>query len=248
MPELSDVVAEVKTPSYLDVLAKDLNALLEVGYALRSVPEDELIRWLEGKECWGAREKHPLPESVTYVGQPTIGLTKEYEALGPSGQHYRFVVTPKHTKGICNNEVRVKFVKEYPAGQNGNIGDLVSSKDHNVLYLLPLVSRLPVKDISYNSVVDFLEKHNGFRIVSNSMESAAFQDMYNHERKTVYDSEPLKLKMPDGKVKQVSPDRGAEIKTEIKMDVLVMVNKVARPNYRGVGISLEVFLPEKRIW
>jgi hypothetical protein len=248
MPELSDIVAEVKTPSYLDVLAKDLNALLEVGYALRSVPEDELVRWLDGKECWGMREKHPLPESVKYVGQPTIGLTKEYETIGPSGQHYRFVVTPKHTKGICNNEVRVKFFKEYPDGQNGNIGELVSSKDHNVLYLLPLISRLPIKEISYKAVVDFLEKHNGFRIMSNSMETAAFQDSYKHEIVEIYNSEPLKLKFPDGNVKQVSPNRGAEIKKTVDMDVLVVVNKVARPKYHGIGIALEVILPEKRVW
>lgn len=157
----------------------DLELLLDVGFALRSIPEEEIPRWLSGNDC--LLKDLPHKDKVKYQGQPVLGMTKEYEVSASSGQPYRLVVHPERTLGVQNSAVRVKFSKTYDVGENKELGSLVEAKK-NVLYLLPLVAQLPLKDISYEKVREFFEKNNGFVYDTARPEISQFRDTYQQKR------------------------------------------------------------------
>lgn len=157
----------------------DLELLLDVGFALRSIPEEEIPRWLSGNDC--LLRNLPHKDKIKYQGQPVFGMTKEYDVSAASGQPYRLVVHPEKTLGVQNSAVRVKFSKTYEVGENKDLGSHVEAKK-NVLYLLPLVAQLPLKDISYEKVRDFFEKNNGFVYDTARPEMSQFRDSYQQKR------------------------------------------------------------------
>ncbi len=218
MTEIAGLSQRVDS-SYIAELDNDLEKLVAVGLALRSIPEDEMVRWLKDVEgrCL-VRPAHPHPKEIAYSGQPVHGLTKEYEVLGPSGRAYRFVVHPQKKLGIPINDVSLKFSKTYEVGDNPVKGEIVGSNDHKVLYLLPLLDRLPVDKIDYEVIRDFLFRHNGFTCDVRRPEVTKFRDLY-------------KAKLPDGR--------------EESFEVYVAVHNVREPNGREIKLDLEVAMPKK---
>jgi hypothetical protein len=230
MPELSDAV-EQKTEQ---ILSKDLECLLDVGFALRSVPEDEMVRWLKGEDIL-VRPERPCKNEVRYTGQPVFGITKEYDVVASSGLAYRFVVHPRTVHGINSNEVKVKFSKAYAVGENPDPGELVKPASKDVFYLLPLVAKLPLKDISYKQVAEFLEKHNGFVYDVRRPEVARFYDSYVQVR--FIDSE-------DPLVSKSSQTRVHWRAEKVWMDVYLSVYNVKQNEVR---LDLELVIPKKDV-
>lgn len=231
MPGLSDVSGAVKQISGFS----DLELLLDLGFALRSVPQDELVRWLEGNSLVNVERKHG--DKIKYVGQSLNSITKEFE-VEINARKYRLSVHPKREQGLVSNDVTVKFSKTYEVGENTDIGDLTKSAEKNALYLLPLVARLPLKNISFDSVKDFFEKNNGFVYNTQSNEAVQFRDSYCQERPS--DGEQLILRDEHGKLYKPKMARTEKV----WMDVYITIKNI---NGKSVGIDLEVAVPKKNV-
>ncbi len=174
MPEVSETARQTS------FLQKGLEQLLDVGFEARSVPQDEMARWCANSSLINVNRPHE--NEIIYVGQPVSGMTKEFEFQTLSGEKYRIVMHPNWSRGVVSNDVKVKFSKTYEVGENKDIGDLTKSDDKNVLYLLPLVAKLPVKNITYESVREFFEKNNGFVYDMKRSETSQFRDEYKQNR------------------------------------------------------------------
>jgi hypothetical protein len=231
MQELSDVSGAVKQISEFS----DLELLLDLGFALRSVPQDELVPWLEGNGLVNVERKHR--DRVKYIGQPINSTTKEFD-VEINERKYRLSVHPNRDQGIVSNDVRVKFSKSYTVGENSDIGDLTKSAEKNALYLLPLVTRLPLKDISYESVREFFEKNNGFKYEIQGAELVQFSDLYCQERPS--DCKQLVLRDEHGK--RYKPKMARTEK--VWMDVYVSIHNIKG---KEVKVELEVAIPKKNI-
>lgn len=244
MTDITDTVTKrPETPAYVEDLSRDLGLLLDLGYALRTVREDELMRWLQGRECLGSRHQNPHPDKVRYVGQPGVGLTKEFEMTAPSATNYRLVATPTPNDllpHVPRNKVAIAFTKLYADGPNPDLGELVGSKDHAVLYLLPLVAHLPVPDISYDAVLQFFREHNGFEETV-TPDLRKFHDIYTHTHAPLDVTKPLMLWAPGGR-QIVSPAYRADGPVTDNLNVYVTVRRV-EPR-KAVEITLEIMLPE----
>ncbi len=231
MPGLSDVSRAVKQISGFN----DLELLLDLGFGLRSVPQDELVSWLEGNSPLNVERKHG--DRVKYIGQPINRMTKEFE-VEIDARKYLLSVHPKRDQGIVSNEVKVKFSKTYAVGENTDIGDLTKPKEKDVLYLLPLVARLPVKKISFESVGNFFKNSNGFDYNTPSSDAVQFQDLYCQERPS--DGEQLILRDERGKLYKPKMARTEKV----WMDVYVSVHNIKD---KEVKVELEVAIPKKNI-
>src|SRR3989344_7511425 len=143
-------------------LAKDLDCLLDMAFSLRSIASGDIESWLSGtNDLLKPKNKHT--NDVEYLGQPTEGLEKHYELRAPSGQTYRFLITPKEEQCVSNNTVIVRHSKTYPEGPN-TPGEKTTSKDKSVLYLLPWVAALPINHVTYEATREFFANNNGFDV------------------------------------------------------------------------------------
>lgn len=265
MPELSEAVKTAQAPPYVGELGRDLEFLLDVAFELRSVPEDEMERWLKGENCI-VRPDNPHKKEVQYFGQPVQSIVKEYEVGSLSGEKYRLVVHPKKLNGVVSNNVRVKFTKTYAVGENPEPGILIRSDDakkdllkKNVLYLLPLAARLPLREIDYEAVKSFLIKYNGFGPIIVRPEVTQLRDSYVQKR-PVAKYAPLLLENERGEI--VKPARRPATEP-VWMDVYLTVHDITkscqvydpgRPNHgamrldhTAVRLELEVVIPEKKV-
>jgi len=234
--ELSDTVKP--SSGFVSVLSRDLELLIDVGLALRSVPEDEIERWLIGENSL-IKPDNPHKVEVKYHGQPVIGIMKEYDVAALSGERYRLAVHPKKLRGIQSNDVRVKFGRTYSVGENSVHGTLDKHEDKSVLYLLPLVARLPLKDISYEKVREFFEKNNGFVDDIRRSDMTSFRDSYMQKRL----SDPFEpLVFSNEKGERVKP-KLRTIVEPVWFDVYVNVYNVSHK--KEVKVELEVVMPNK---
>jgi len=232
MPELTDVVSEAvssqktrKFPEYVNLLSHDLELLLDLGFALRSIPQDEIVRWFEGNSL--VTVKRPHKRKVKYAGQQVNGITKEYKVEIDSRQ-YSFVVHPEWDKRVVSNDVKVKFTKTYAEGANPERGIRMKSDDHNVLYLLPMIDRLPLRLVSYHFVNCLFKKINGWQPKMLRPEQTQFCDNYVQKRGETGFEQPFEAGQNNW------------------MDVAVNVYNVEKPR-KEVRIGLEVAIPKKVI-
>jgi len=258
VPELSDVVRDAPVniatakpediPAYVTELAQDLELLLDVGHALRSVTQNEMETWLEGKNR-AIPPKHPHPGKVQLVGQPVFGQVREYVVRAPSGTQYSFVIELRRLGWIDSHIVKVKYTKTYKEGENPDRGILIDSTDHSVLYLLPLIARLPLEKITPRAVNDFLERHNGFKHDVMRPEMCRYQDVYEQMRSDDSGAKPIHLENPWNSptptfYKKFNP----YVKMPVKMDTFVTVHNDQKPSGNEVRIELEVAIPTKKLW
>ncbi|MEM3154611.1 MAG: hypothetical protein QW165_03555 [Candidatus Woesearchaeota archaeon] len=217
----------------LSSLQSGLEKILDVAFDLRSVPEDEIPRWLAGSSI--VNERRHLG-SVKYCGQPVHGIVKEY-AMQVSGEQYRLVVHPCVQCRVVTNEVKVRFTRTYAVGKNQYAGEPAKIEGKNVLYLLPLVAKLPVSNISFDSVQEFFEKNNGFVHDYMRFEMTRFRDVYKQTRRCA-PAEPIELRDASGKI----VSQKLQQTEEVLMDVYVTVH---RQQDRKVKVDLEIHVPRK---
>ncbi len=185
MPEISELVTESETGSRTAVLERDLTCLLEVGYALRSVPESDIELWVKGQERCGAPPR-PHKQEVTLLRDRPVE-TNKYEVVVPSGEIYTLVVEPivKPDAGvrIHNNKVTIRFSKKYFEGPNSSVSP-APPNEHRLSALLQVIGNLPseyasldrdnktklvpLKFVSFDNVVELVKAYNGFRTDKNN--------------------------------------------------------------------------------
>jgi len=263
MTDVSELVKDapispaVQTPQYVDALAKDLELLLDVAFALRSASEglgaeDGIARWLSGKEGELARPPRPHLDTVTYAGKPLEGMVKEYEVIAPSGEHYRFVVHPEVKHGITANRVSIKAWQTYEVGTNPEPGVLLDSSNHQVLYLLPLIKRLPIpaEQVTFRGVNDFLEKHNGFKYDTMRPEKTVFRDVYHQDRNGSGTEQPLQFQKRESWMQEPAQPLyhfASSSPVDVGMDVFLTVEKARKQGKEYVTLTLEIDVPKKKV-
>jgi len=238
----SEAPETVEHPPYVAELGEDLGYLIEMGHVLVSVPARDITPWFEGHRNRVLTDTPNLYDGLVKLVNEESGTekdtdetTKEYEVKAPSGTSYTFVVKTRVKHQITANEVKIRFTKIYNPGVNPQKGVLVGSSDHDVLYLLPLIARLPLDNISYDAVVDFLEKHNGFKYSIRRPDSAQFQDQYKYERRV----QKLSASNPSYKGAMI-------IKNPVSSSHDVYVN-VEKLEDGRVKLELEVAIPKKNV-
>ena len=182
MPELSDLATESENGSRTAVIERDLACLLEVGYALRSVPESDIELWIKGRERCGVPPR-PCKQEVMLLRDPVE--TNNYEVVVPSGKIYTLVVEPIVRPDACvrihNNKVTIRFSKKYFEGPNSSVSP-APPNEHRLSALIQVIDNLPfeyasldnatklvpLKQVSFDNLVELVKAYNGFRTDKNN--------------------------------------------------------------------------------
>jgi hypothetical protein len=214
---------EKELPPYVAELATDLDLLIEIGSALRSLPERDMVPWFEGHR--DDLTPNNYRSEVRLVRSETSVTTKKFEVEAPSGTSYTLVVEPAIEDMINYNKVKIQLTREYKAGPNEQQGVLIKPAEHKVAYLLPLVARLPLKTITYDALIEFLREHNGFEEPERTLERTKFTDWYEHGT-TTYEIHLNVHKLEDGgarlELEVLIPDK-KRVRTYITKEITLPV-------------------------
>ncbi len=243
MQELSDLATESKADSSTEVLERDLACLLEVGYALRSVPENDIDWWMNGQERCGVVAR-PRKKEVVLLRQPNV--SNEYEVVAPSGEVYTLVVEPnaqpEYGIRVPRNKVTIRYSRRYSEGPNTLVGP-APPNEHKLSALLQVIrtlpseyvalnkefvpERVPLKVISFDNLVGLVKAYNGFRTDRNNpVERNPFSGtarFYDANFEHLFEQKPEKL------------------------GVYVDIRRGYAHGGNYIEMSLRVELPEKRI-
>lgn len=196
----------------------ELSDILDVAYALRSIEQDQIERWLLGQNEL-LRPKLPHPGLVESVRLPVLGVEKHYEVTTSEKEQYTFIVAPGEDEGVTSNKVALRASRTYPEGTRQS-GPWAKSDQHEIMYLLPWIKDLPLSNVTYENVREFFANNNGFETEVRRSELSVFYDQYGRTK-------------PDG--------------TRETLDCYVRIEPTRLNGQKAVKLSLDIEIPLKKI-